>query len=77
MSCFLDCHYFWFAGFDKVAVYTDSQFMINCMTSWLKSWKKNNWKKKDGEPVKNKEDLMDLDKATKGLMVKWVGMNFY
>nr|XP_027221266.1 ribonuclease H1-like [Penaeus vannamei] len=60
------------AGFDKVAVYTDSQFMINCMTSWLKSWKKNNWKKKDGEPVKNKEDLMDLDKATKGLMVKWV-----
>ncbi|XP_037778059.1 ribonuclease H1-like [Penaeus monodon] len=60
------------SGFDKVAIHTDSQFMINCMTSWLKSWKRNNWKKKDGEPVKNKEDLMDLDKASEGLMVKWV-----
>lgn len=60
------------SGFSKVAVHTDSQFMINCMTSWLKNWKKKNWVKSDGEPVKNKEDLITLDAATEGLAVKWV-----
>ncbi|XP_053634770.2 ribonuclease H1 [Cherax quadricarinatus] len=60
------------SGFSKVAVHTDSQFMINCMTSWLKNWKKKNWVKSDGEPVKNKEDLITLDAASEGLAVKWV-----
>lgn len=60
------------AGYDKVAVHTDSQFMINCMTSWLKNWKKKDWKKSDGESVKNKEELIELDKATEGLAVKWI-----
>ncbi|XP_071518691.1 ribonuclease H1 isoform X2 [Panulirus ornatus] len=60
------------SGFKKVAVHTDSQFMINCMTSWLKNWKKKNWCKSDGEPVKNKEDLITLDAASEGLAVKWV-----
>lgn len=65
-----------------MAVHTDSQFMINCMTSWLKNWKKKDWKKSDGESVKNKEELIELDKATEGLAVKWVskdklGFSYY
>lgn len=60
------------AGFSKIAIHTDSQFMINCMTSWIKGWKKKNWVKGDGEPVKNKEDLIALDKACEDLAVKWV-----
>ncbi|XP_068208908.1 ribonuclease H1-like isoform X2 [Palaemon carinicauda] len=60
------------SGFKKVAVHTDSQFMINCMTSWLKGWKKKNWVKSDGEPVKNKDELIALDKACEGIAVKWV-----
>nr|XP_053634771.1 ribonuclease H1-like isoform X1 [Cherax quadricarinatus] len=59
-------------GFKKVAVHTDSLFMIDCMTSWLKNWKKNNWVKKNGDPVKNKNDLIVLDAASEGLAVKWV-----
>ncbi|KAG7163074.1 Ribonuclease H1-like [Homarus americanus] len=59
-------------GFSKVSIHTDSQFMINCMTSWLKNWKKKNWVKSDGEPVKNKEDLIALDAASEDLAVKWV-----
>ena len=59
-------------GFDKVAVHTDSQFMISCMCDWLPGWKRNNWRKKDGETVKNKEDLINLDKASQGIVVKWV-----
>ncbi|KAK7070600.1 Ribonuclease H1 [Halocaridina rubra] len=60
------------SGFKKVSVHTDSQFMINCMTQWLKGWKKKNWVKSDGEPVKNKDELIALDKACDGLAVKWV-----
>ncbi|XP_076035203.1 ribonuclease H1-like [Oratosquilla oratoria] len=59
-------------GFDKVVINTDSQFVINCVEKWMKSWKKNGWKKKDGTQVINKEDLKDLDKASSGLEVKWV-----
>lgn len=59
------------AGFDKVILNTDSQFMINCSTSWMPNWKKNDWKKKDGSEVINKEDLIKLDKGTEGLLVKW------
>ncbi|RXG67085.1 hypothetical protein Avbf_12445 [Armadillidium vulgare] len=60
------------AGFDKVIINTDSQFMINCASSWMQNWKKNNWKKKDGSEVINKEDLIELDKASEDLLVKWV-----
>ncbi|XP_050715109.1 ribonuclease H1-like isoform X2 [Eriocheir sinensis] len=60
------------AGFTKVAVHTDSQFMINCASSWMKNWKKKGWVKSDGEPVKNKEELIVLDAAMEGLVVKWV-----
>ncbi|KAL7646142.1 UNVERIFIED_CONTAM: hypothetical protein RMT77_003043 [Armadillidium vulgare] len=59
------------AGFDKVIINTDSQFMINCASSWMQNWKKNNWKKKDGSEVINKEDLIELDKASEDLLVKW------
>ncbi|XP_047735673.1 ribonuclease H1 [Hyalella azteca] len=59
------------AGFDKAVINTDSQFVINCMTSWLSGWKKRGWKKSDGSEVINKEDLIDLDRASDGLMVKY------
>ncbi|KAB7506758.1 Ribonuclease H1 [Armadillidium nasatum] len=49
------------AGFDKVIINTDSQFMINCASSWMPNWKKNNWKKKDGnEPY----GLLECSQAT-------------
>ncbi|XP_045116833.1 ribonuclease H1-like isoform X2 [Portunus trituberculatus] len=60
------------AGFSKVAVHTDSQFMIDCASSWMKNWKKKGWVKSDGQPVKNKEELMVLDSAMDDLAVKWV-----
>ena len=36
---------------------TCSQFLINCITVWIKNWKVNNWMTKDRKPVKNREDL--------------------
>ena len=35
-------------------IYTDSQYAINGIESWMHSWAKNGWKTKQGEAIKNK-----------------------
>lgn len=61
------------SGISKLCIVTDSQFVINCMTSWIKSWKKNDWKTGKGEPVINKQEVLELEKACKALDdVKWL-----
>jgi len=47
----------------KLKIKTDSQFLINCVTKWMPSWKKNGWKTAKGHEVINKADLLVLDKA--------------
>jgi ribonuclease HI len=49
--------------YQRVVVITDSQYTISCMTSWLKTWKQNNWMSSTGEPVKNRELIERLDEA--------------
>lgn len=56
----------------EVNLYTDSQFMINCITKWIQKWKKNGWKLSTGEAVKNKSDLMYLDALCSQIKVNWV-----
>nr|XP_001810667.2 PREDICTED: ribonuclease H1 [Tribolium castaneum] len=59
-------------GIKKLQIITDSQFTINAMTKWIKSWKKNNWKLSSSKnPVKNKTDFQELDKLCEGLDVQW------
>lgn len=50
-------------GVDKIKVKTDSQFLINCCTKWMPGWKKKGWVTAAGHEVKNKADLLILDKA--------------
>ncbi|XKL60336.1 hypothetical protein PGB90_001352 [Kerria lacca] len=49
------------AGIKKIRIYTDSKFLINCMTQWISKWKNNNWITSAKEPVKNKDSLQELD----------------
>ncbi|KAK1226445.1 hypothetical protein PQX77_010529 [Marasmius sp. AFHP31] len=37
----------------RLIIKTDSQYSINCLTSWLHDWRKRNWKTASGGPVKN------------------------
>lgn len=39
----------------KITIISDSDYSINCLTLWHKSWKRNDWKNKKNEPVKNME----------------------
>jgi len=45
---------------DLVYVYTDSTYIINIYTSWIKKWIEDNWKKSDGKPVENHELIKQI-----------------
>lgn len=44
-----------------LVVYTDSMFMVNCVTKWLGKWKENGFRKSDGSPVLNQDLLLQID----------------
>ena len=41
----------------NIHIYSDSSYSINCITKWIPTWIKNNWKKADNTVVKNIELL--------------------
>ncbi|KAF0304491.1 Ribonuclease H1 [Amphibalanus amphitrite] len=59
------------AGFSRVLVHTDSRFVIECATRWLRVWRKNGWRLAGGGPVKNRAQLEQLARAMDDVTVKW------
>ncbi|MDZ8108342.1 MAG: ribonuclease HI [Nostoc sp. DedQUE12a] len=53
-----------------ITLYTDSEYLINCVTKWVKGWKHKGWKKSDGKPVQNQDLLETLDELNSE-QVKW------
>ncbi|MEI8248924.1 MAG: ribonuclease HI [Candidatus Taylorbacteria bacterium] len=58
------------AGFE-ITVFTDSKYLINGITSWIKGWKNNGWITKTKDDVINKDLWVKLDSAIKDRNVKW------
>ena len=56
---------------DDILVYTDSQYLINCINKWSHAWAQNGWTRKNSKgkkvPVKNKELIQEV----KGLCLKY------
>lgn len=59
------------ADVETLALYTDSQYLKNGITSWIKNWKKNGWRTSDRKPVKNKDLWLMLDETLAGRTVEW------
>lgn len=59
------------AGIKKLKINTDSEFLINCKTKWMKNWKARGWKTSNGRPVINKEELLEMESAIAPLQVSW------
>ncbi|XP_033212309.1 ribonuclease H1-like [Belonocnema kinseyi] len=59
------------AGVKKLKINTDSQFLIKCVTEWMKKWKIGGWKTAKKKPVINKEELIELESALSSLEVTW------
>ncbi|MEO0685132.1 MAG: ribonuclease H, partial [Cyanobacteria bacterium J06649_11] len=53
-----------------ITLYTDSEYLINCVTKWVKGWKRKGWKKSDGKPVLNQDLLQILDNLN-NQRIKW------
>ena len=54
-----------------VDLYTDSQYVRNGITSWIKGWKAKGWKTASREPVKNEDLWRRLDEACGRHEVAW------
>ncbi|MEE3718787.1 ribonuclease HI [Tumidithrix elongata RA019] len=56
-----------------ITLYTDSKYVIDGITKWIKGWKKNGWQTKDNKPVKNQELWQILDRLNSSkIQWEWV-----
>jgi ribonuclease HI len=57
----------------SVEIVTDSEYLKNGITSWIKGWKRNGWVTKDKQPVKNRDLWIALDElvSTHETLWKW------
>lgn len=46
--------------FDKIIIYTDSEYSIKCLTQWIKKWEKTGWKSSAGTKVKNQDIIKPI-----------------
>lgn len=46
---------------EDLEVFCDSQYVINSVTKWVHGWKKKGWKKSNGKPVLNVEQIKEID----------------
>ena len=55
----------------RVAIYTDSEYVKNGMTTWIHNWKRRGWRTADNKPVKNAELWQRLDSLVAQHQVGW------
>ncbi len=55
----------------EITIYTDSKYVKDGITDWIKKWKLNNWKNSRKEPVKNKDLWIKLDSFCQNHKVSW------
>ena len=54
-----------------VTVHTDSRYVMDGATQWLRRWKTNGWKTSDKKPVRNDDLWRALDSAMSAHKVQW------
>jgi ribonuclease HI len=55
---------------EPVTLYTDSEYLRNGITKWVKGWKKKGWKTSEGKPVLNK-DLWEILDELNSQHIEW------
>ena len=54
-----------------VTLYTDSRYVMDGLTKWIKGWQRNGWKTADKKPVKNADLWQALLSAAKPHRIEW------
>ena len=63
----------WFAGSPQTkapVLYTDSKYVQDGITKWIKGWKKKNWRTSAGKAVLNQDLWQQLDAITQSVNAK-------
>jgi len=55
----------------EITIFTDSKYVKDGITDWIKKWKQNNWKSASKKPVKNKDLWVKLDNACLKHKITW------
>ena len=55
----------------EIEVFTDSKYVMQGITEWIKNWKNNHWKTSQKKDVKNKDLWVLLDTVSAKHDVKW------
>ncbi|HBY43722.1 MAG TPA: ribonuclease HI [Brevundimonas sp.] len=55
----------------RVDLHTDSKYVMQGVTEWMRGWKARGWKTADKKPVKNEDLWRRLDEARNRHEVKW------
>lgn len=56
----------------RVKLHTDSRYLKDGITQWIRRWKQNGWRTADKKPVKNVDLWQRLDAALARHHVHWV-----
>lgn len=56
---------------DEIEIYTDSEYVLKGITSWVGNWAANNWRTAAKKPVLNQDLWQELLSAQEGKRVKW------
>lgn len=55
----------------SVRLHTDSRYVMDGATKWMKNWKANGWRTADKKPVKNEDLWRALESAMTGHTITW------
>jgi len=55
----------------QLKIYTDSNYVKDGITIWIKNWEQNNWKTADKKNVKNVDLWKKLKDLTKSKQIEW------
>ena len=56
----------------EISIFTDSTYVRDGITIWIKRWEKNGWKTSSKKPVKNKELWKKLKNLSSKHSIKWI-----
>ena len=55
----------------EIEIFTDSKYVMQGITEWIKNWKHNQWKTSQKKDVKNKDLWLLLDLASEKHNIEW------
>lgn len=54
---------------DKAYIYTDSTYVKNCLTKWIRLWENNDWKKMNNNNIENLDLILEIKKVMENKII--------